>query len=245
MLTSRIVLKNPWYIVASVAFATGNRPDAVPRIFKYVLTDLEKAQTQFKVPAEQAHAEKLLLARKMRESLFKSGMVAGYSKVAINGLVSLHEATPEELRDTKPLRDTKIPIEEVEKKGTAFFRSLYGETADGVQNLLDAIHPDMGRCSVYCVVARLNCSLSTGWFSNTIAYGSVYGFTEITDTLETSYTLVGTLIASDTPRQVNWHLANARRCGASLEQGKAVRQIAMEVSESAGVRWRDGVPEVE
>ncbi|KAA1477126.1 hypothetical protein DENSPDRAFT_844304 [Dentipellis sp. KUC8613] len=220
------VFKNPWYIVASVAFATGNRPDAVPRIFKYVLADLEQAQDKFQVTGEQAHAERLLLARKFRESLFKAGMVAGYSK-AINGLVSLHEATPEELRDTKTLRDTRVPIADVEAKGREFFCSLYGETADHVQGLLDAIHPDMG------------------WFSNTIAYGIVYGYTEITDILETSYALVGTLIAGDTPRQINWHLANARRNGASLEQGRAVRQIAMEAASSAGVKWRDGVPEVE
>lgn len=72
----------------------------------------------------------------------------------------------------------------------------------------------------------------------------MYGYGEVTDQLETAYTLVGTLIAGDTPRQINWHMDNARRSGASLEQAKAIRQIAIEASESAGVRWRDGVPEV-
>ena len=83
-----------------------------------------------------------------------------------------------------------------------------------------------------------------GWFSNTIAYGSVYGYTEILDQLETSYILVGSLIAADTPRQINWHLANARRGGASLEQIHAVRQIAIRASQSAGVKWRNAVPEI-
>ena len=77
----KLVLKNPWFIVASCAFSTANRPETVPVIFKYVLSDLEKAQADFKVSKEQAHQEKLLLARKMRDCLFKSGMVAGYSKV--------------------------------------------------------------------------------------------------------------------------------------------------------------------
>lgn len=81
-------------------------------------------------------------------------------------------------------------------------------------------------------------------FSQNVAYGHVYGFLEVTDQLETAYTLVGTLIAGDTPRQINWHLDNARRSGASLEEAKAVRRIAMEASEVAGVKWRDGVPEV-
>ena len=83
-----------------------------------------------------------------------------------------------------------------------------------------------------------------GWFSNTIAYGSVYGHLDILDQLETSYVLVGTLIAVDTARQVNWHLDNARRGGASLEQTRGVRLLAIEVSKSVGIKWRDGVPEV-
>ena len=56
--------------------------------------------------------------------------------------------------------------------------------------------------------------------------------------------MVGSLIAMDTPLQINWHLANARRGGASLEQIRAVRQIAIEVSQSAEVKWRNVIPEV-
>ena len=82
------------------------------------------------------------------------------------------------------------------------------------------------------------------WFCNAIAYGSVCGYTEILDQLETSYVLVGSLIAVDTPSQIGWHLDNARRGGASLEQIRAVRQIAICASQSAGVRWRNVIPEV-
>jgi hypothetical protein len=83
-----------------------------------------------------------------------------------------------------------------------------------------------------------------GWFCNAIAYGSVCGYTEILDQLETSYVLVSSLIAVDTPSQIGWHLDNARRGGASLEQIRAVRQIAICASQSAGVRWRNVIPEV-
>ena len=72
----------------------------------------------------------------------------------------------------------------------------------------------------------------------------MYGHTEILNQLETSYILVGSLIAVDTPRQIDWHLGNARRGGASLEQIRAVRQIAIEASQSAGVTWRNSVPEI-
>ncbi len=56
--------------------------------------------------------------------------------------------------------------------------------------------------------------------------------------------MVGALIAVDTPRQIGWHLDNARRGGASLEQIRAVRQIAICASQNAGVRWRNVIPEV-
>ncbi|KAI0320290.1 hypothetical protein OF83DRAFT_610193 [Amylostereum chailletii] len=219
------ILKNPWWIVAAVAFSTGNRPDAVPVLFKFVLAELEKAQEQSGIAGDKVHEEKLLLARKFRDSLFKSGMVAGYSK-AINALNSLHGVMPDNLKDTKTLRDTKVSTADYEEKGRQFFQSLYGDTAANVQGLLDSIYPDMG------------------WFSNTVAYGAVYGFTEVTDQLETSYALVGTLIAGDTPLQINWHLNNARRGGATLEQARAVRQIAIDTSKSTGVIWKNQVPEV-
>jgi len=72
----------------------------------------------------------------------------------------------------------------------------------------------------------------------------VYGYTDVLNSLETSYVLVGALIAVDTPLQIGWHLANARHNGASLEEARAVRQIAIEASRSAGVSWRNEVPEV-
>ncbi|KAG5723955.1 hypothetical protein E4T56_gene9734 [Termitomyces sp. T112] len=210
-------LTNPWYIITSVAFCASNRVEEVPRVFKYALKDL------------QAENDKLddhrLLARKVRDALFKAGMVAGYART-INSLVALHEVMPEELRDTKTLRRTDIPIEFYEKTGGALFRSIYGETTESVQGLLDTIYPDMG------------------WFSNTIGYGMTYGFTDILSPLETSYILVAALIASDSPRQIQWHLDGARRRGATIEEARTVRTMSMEVAALSGIQWRDGVPEV-
>lgn len=124
---------------------------------------------------------------------------------------------------------------------------MYGETADSVQGLLDTIHPDMGTQHQ----AKVNISRGSdihmsniGWFSNTIGYGVTYGYTAITSALETSIALVAALIAADTPRQIGWHMANARRLGATYEDAVAIREIAMLASSAAGVRWKDGVPEV-
>ena len=56
--------------------------------------------------------------------------------------------------------------------------------------------------------------------------------------------MIGALIAVDTPLQIGWHLENARRGGASLEQIRAVREVAICASQSAGVKWRNIIPEV-
>ncbi|KAF9466232.1 AhpD-like protein [Collybia nuda] len=212
---------NPWYIVAAVAFSASNRPDAVPHVFQYAMKDL---QMEGHLGTNSLEGERLL-ARKLRDALFKSGLTSGYPR-AINSLVALSEVMPEELRDTKTMRRTETPITEYEKTGRALFHNIYGDTADSVQSLLDGAYPDMG------------------WFSNTIGYGLTYGFTEVLSPLETSYTLVAALIAGDTPRQIGWHLDGARRGGATFEEVQAVRRISMEVASSAGVKWKDDVPEV-
>ena len=62
--------------------------------------------------------------------------------------------------------------------------------------------------------------------------------------VESSYVIATANICIDTPRQIAWHLANARNGGATLEETRAVRQIAMEVASASGIQWTDAVPEV-
>jgi hypothetical protein len=81
-----LVVQNPWYIVTVVSYMAGNGPEAVPILFNYVLRELERAHQKFQVPQHEAHGERLLLARKFRDAIFKGGMTGGYSKV--NSLAS-------------------------------------------------------------------------------------------------------------------------------------------------------------
>jgi hypothetical protein len=52
-------------------------------------------------------------------------------------------------------------------------------------------------------------------------------------------------IAGDTTKQIGWHLRGAIRNGASVDQVKAVRQIAIDAAKAAGVVWRNAIPELE
>ncbi len=75
------MVKNPWYIIVIVALTAGNRPEAIPIVFRYVLNDLERTQNEFDVPKGEAQGEKLRLVRRFRDSIFKCGILAGFSKV--------------------------------------------------------------------------------------------------------------------------------------------------------------------
>ncbi|KAL4261341.1 Peroxisomal Targeting Signal 1 Protein [Pleurotus pulmonarius] len=212
------ILGNPWYIVASVAFSASNRPDGVVSVFKFVADELAAQGA--------SHADHQLLFRKLQDALFKAALLSGFAKT-INSLIALNKAAPEDLHDTEMLRDRTTSLATLEEGGTQVFQNVYGETAEPTQSLLDHIYPDLG------------------WFIRTIAYGLVYGHTPVLSPMETSFVIVASLIAGDTPLQMSWHLKGAQRQGASTEEARAVRAIAMESATLAGVSWRNGVPEVE
>ena len=87
--------------------------------------------------------------------------------------------------------------------------------------------------------------MPAAWFCITAGYGMSYGGTDTLSTIEHIYVMVTTLIAVDAPRQVGWHLGNALRNGAALEEVRAVRRIALDVARKAGVKWRGEVPDVD
>ncbi|KAI0927929.1 hypothetical protein AcW2_004097 [Taiwanofungus camphoratus] len=221
--TPDAVLAQPWYLVAAVAFSASHRAEAVPIVFESALAELKLVQSH--ANAEKVREERLRLANKIREALLQSGLLSGVPRV-IDSLIALHTVMPEELQSKVIIRDTKKNMEAYEKSGEQLFRSMYRDTADSVQTLLDSAYPDLG------------------WWSNTIGYGVTYGGTSVLSQVETSYVIVAALIAVDAPRQIVWHLANAQNGGATLEEAKAVREIAMKVSQKAGVKWKSGVPEV-
>lgn len=62
---------NPWYCVAAVAFSASNVPEAIPIVFEYALNDLR---------AIGREDDALLLVHRMKDYIFKSGMLSGYPK---------------------------------------------------------------------------------------------------------------------------------------------------------------------
>lgn len=62
-------VQNPWYIAAAVAFGASNVPEAVPLVFQHALKEVRSE-------------DKILLVRKTKDALFKSGVICGYPKVS-------------------------------------------------------------------------------------------------------------------------------------------------------------------
>ncbi len=70
------VFNNPWYLIAAVGLSACNLPETIPYIFRHALSDA------------QNNDERRVVANKMREALFKSGLTAGYSKVAVAEVIA-------------------------------------------------------------------------------------------------------------------------------------------------------------
>ncbi|KAG2144298.1 AhpD-like protein [Suillus clintonianus] len=211
-------LDGDWFLAAAVAFSSSNCPEAVPRVLRYALDALDKLP-------ETSYEDRRLLVRKMRDGLLKSGILSGYPK-AINALVSLYEATPEELRDTEPLRDSTRSKEEDAAAGQAYFDLTFGDTTAKIQPMLRSLYPDLEH------------------FVVTVGYGYVYSFVEVISDKETSFATISTMIANGTPSQVEWHLTRAVHHGATVEEARAVREIALRIAIKAGVPLKIEVPNI-
>ncbi|TFK47227.1 hypothetical protein OE88DRAFT_1811397 [Heliocybe sulcata] len=211
-------LLNPYIFAAPVVFASFNYPDAIPAVFSTALHDIKTLGA--------TEDEQKRLVRKIRDALFKCGILIGYPK-AINGLVALYNATPENLRDKHMIRDKFLPTDHWTSSGQKYFNETYGETAHQTQTLLEAIYPDFG---FFCI---------------THAYGYAYSFSELISGLENSYIMLVSNIAMDVPRQIEWHLNGSLRNGGTPEQVKAVREIAVQVGKAAGAVWRNEIPQLQ
>lgn len=68
-------VQSPWYAVAAITFSASNCPEAVPLVLEYVLRDLDAI--------DASHQDQLTAVRKIRDAVFKSGLICGFPKVTI------------------------------------------------------------------------------------------------------------------------------------------------------------------
>lgn len=211
--SSASYVHKPWYHVAGAAYAASNRPDGVSAVYRMASNELGGPH----------HPDQLLLARRMREAIVQTGIFCGFAR-SLNALIALKEATPPAFRDSEPMRDVKRTVDDLHKHGIKFFESYYGDTAGSVQELISSSSPD------------------AWYFCKTVIYGFAFGYNGLLSPKEVSFSIIAALVAMDTPRQLDWHLHNAVRNGATPGEVHAVRQICIEVGKQCGVQWRGDLP---
>jgi len=83
--------RHTWYFIAGVTLSTLNRPDEIGTVFKYALERGVHPEDDGPIRDE---AEKLKIARRMREALVKSSAIIGLPKVTINPPTTTQHANP-------------------------------------------------------------------------------------------------------------------------------------------------------
>ena len=83
--------RHTWYFIAGVTLSTLNRPDEIGTVFKYALDRGVHPEDDSPIRDE---AEKLKIARRMREALVKSSAIIGLPKVTINPPTTTKHANP-------------------------------------------------------------------------------------------------------------------------------------------------------
>jgi len=155
--TAEPSIPNPYALIAAVVFGSANLPELVPSVWVHAASRVN------------SNDDKALLARRMRDALFKTGMLTGYSRT-INAMLALHAEMPEEFRAarfgsergidwpegavsataTTTTDGLLVPgapqpaLDQVVKHGRSYFGELYGDTASTTQAMLDAAYPDLG-----------------------------------------------------------------------------------------------------
>ncbi|CDK26272.1 unnamed protein product [Kuraishia capsulata CBS 1993] len=194
------LVENPWYMLVALVYTVKRKYADLVALSKYVL---------YRDPSLSVD-EKRRILRRIREALYKNGVLYG-NPVMINAMLELRKGLDAELFEDTAYRDHKKPLEDLETNGYDVFKRTYGDTTDEVVGLLKNVHPDYPYSAL------------------TLIFGPVLGFYDILNPAETSLTMVAALIAFDLPLQAKWHLNGAYRNGATKEEVLSARALIIEV----------------
>ncbi|KAJ8516368.1 hypothetical protein ONZ45_g6322 [Pleurotus djamor] len=229
-LPSHPVLDNPWYIVAAVAFNAARQPESIISVYQSVLEDL-------KSNGYTSDEDHVTLVEKLREALLHASLTNGIPRdnlsrlrilKALTTVLLLNSVVPKSITErlSSPVRDRAVSIADLEVQGRHIVSQMYG-VAEGnkLQSLIDSSFPDFA-------------------MFDTIAFGLVHGQNPALSMLEAAYALIAAGILNDHPREVSWYYLYAMRHGATIDEVKAVREMALKVASFTKFTLREEVPEV-
>lgn len=213
------LLQTSWHYLAAATLSACNEPDEVATLYLYFLEQrgaIEKIETNDKTETNDTDNHALHGTRQFRESLFKSSSITGMPR-SINALVSLSSVTPADCREAAVLRSS------TSSDGDALFSRLYGKVSARVYGQLQTAYPDLAQYAVRQV------------------YGALLSFDEILGPRETSLVVIAALVPLDVNPQLKGHLKGAINNGASVQEVRQARELAILISEWCGVVWKQEV----
>ncbi|PSS02517.1 AhpD-like protein [Coniella lustricola] len=207
------VPNDTWYLVVATALCILNRPEDIQTVYTHAVG---AGHAPVGVPNGVAlpDKEQQRIARRIREALLKVSAIGGLPKT-INALQELKKVVPAHLSDEPEAETTTAPIL---ARGRAFFDKCYGKVAQRVMSSLD-----------HCGTEDLGLAVR-------LTYGYVLSPTTILSEAETSFVMIAGLIPQDVNPQLKGHLKGALNGGAGVAQVRAVRQVAIDVCEAAGMK---------
>lgn len=210
------LLQSSWHYLAAATLSACNEPTEVATAYLYFLE---------KQGASDKSARDTVLhgTRQFRESLFKSSSITGMPR-SINALMSLSGVTPADCREERVLRTPSSGSGS--ERGGELFSRLYGKVGARVHTQLQTAYPDLAQYAIRHV------------------YGELLAFDEILGPRETSLVVIAALVPLDVNPQLKGHLKGAINNGASLEEVRQARELAILISEWCGVVWKQEVATV-
>jgi alkylhydroperoxidase/carboxymuconolactone decarboxylase family protein YurZ len=139
--------------------------------------------------------------------------------------MSLKSVTPDALLDppstpSPSLRRADVyatPPNEILKRGEMFFDNVYGKISKRIMGQMERCGTeDLG------IVAKL-------------MYGYLLSNTRILSAAETSYVLIAGLVPQDVNPQLRGHLKGALSNGATVEEVRATREMALRICQAVGM----------
>ncbi|KAJ8516352.1 hypothetical protein ONZ45_g6335 [Pleurotus djamor] len=216
------VLGSPWYLVAAVAFNAARRPDAVASVYQVALEDL-KAYGNGNVDFD----DHVTLVKKMQEALLKASVTNGIPR-AVTTISLLNNVVPKDIIEklSLPLRDFARPLSDFTERGHKFLTYAFGEVGGArAEDILKSSSPDIAIFTAF-------------------SYGLVLGYSSVVSMLEMSYSLIAASILDDFPREASWFYLAAMQQGATVNDTKAIREMALKVASLTNVTFHEQVPEV-
>ncbi|KAJ8474648.1 hypothetical protein ONZ45_g15877 [Pleurotus djamor] len=214
---------NPWYLIAAMAFNAVGRPEAIVPVYNTVLEDLRAHSSHDDVDVD----DHVMVVQKLQEALLKASLIHGIPR-AVTAMSILNGAVPKSILEklSTPLRDFDRPFSAMALHGNQFLREAFGEVGGSkVQDLLKTCSPDIA-------------TFMAGSYSLVLSHSSILTLHE------TSSALVAVSILDDFPRGARWTYLAAMQLGVTIDEMKAIREIALKVASLSNLTLREKVPEV-